>query len=168
MLTLPPLVLALTLIYTALFTARFMRHGTAPEEPVQLLRRLPVQTLAWFAGLFLPAAALLGLLFLILALLVAGYSPPLAVQFLTRAALVGYAILLCGLQTAVTGHVDLKRAQTLFTRYLLAAGVLSALFYHYYPLILGLMVLLPALGLTRIRYYQVEAAVSHSEQEKQV
>ena len=149
--------LALTLLYTAVFVYLSMQSLASGEEPPGIVYALPVRTLPWLAAVLLPAALWLAAVFLVTGTLVAIWSLPLAARFWFRAVLAGGAMLLCGAQLAPGFYPDLKGAQTRYTWYMLGALVLSALFFVLYPLFLALLVLLPARRLAAMRYFRISA-----------
>ncbi|HOH09192.1 MAG TPA: hypothetical protein PLF89_16840, partial [bacterium] len=70
------------------------------------------------------------------------------------AAALGALMVVMAVTLAAICFPDLKRAQRRYIYLLVAAVILSALFYRYHPWILIALLLLPAQRLLRMRYYR--------------
>jgi hypothetical protein len=147
--------LALTLIYSAIFVHLAMQHTGEPEEPPQQIYALPVRPLPWLASMLIPPFLWLAGVCLIIAALIATYSLPLALAYLLKSLLSGLAMLFCGIELGVLYYPDVKRGQRIYSYYLLTTLILSALLYRYHPFIIAGMALIPTLRTMRMRYYRI-------------
>ena len=146
--------LAIALSYAALFSYQVTRQMGTEGESVPRLYALPVETRSWLASMAVPALVWLLLIDLVFAGLIATYSPTLAAVFFLRAAALGALMVVMAVTLAAICFPDLKRAQRRYIYLLVAAVILSALFYRYHPWILIALLLLPAQRLLRMRYYR--------------
>lgn len=146
--------LALTLFYASIYVYQFMAQSSGAEEPPAQLYALPVRTLDRFSAMMIPAAAWLAGCFLITGALVARWSLSLAAGFWIRTALIGTAMLLCGVLWTLAHYPDLKKAQSAYSYTLLAAVIGSALFYPFHPFIIAALALLPLWRLRSLRYFR--------------
>ncbi len=150
-------VLYYLLLFYAVFIAFRLLHDHHPEnESRQFLYSLPVRRTDLYFSLWLPAAFLSAIVFLVLVFLVFSARQALswsALTFYCKSWLSAQVLLLAAVHFAMIHYPDHKKVQKRYTYWILLLIVLSALFYPYRFGVAIVLLTISAIPLFRVRFF---------------
>jgi hypothetical protein len=146
----------LLLFYTIFIAFRLLHDHHSASDSKQFLYSLPIRRTDLYFSLWVPAAFLTAVVFLVLVVLVFGVRQALSVSafaFFSKTWLSAQVLLMAAVHFAMTHYPDHRKVQKRYTYWILLLIVLSALFYPYRFVVAIVLLTISAIPLFRVRFF---------------